>query len=105
MKAIFIDSANEKIKQIEVSGLKDLQAYVNGYVEIALTVGNNVIYVDEEGLYKGYGMWFKYGEYPQPFTGNGIVIGYDPDTGDEVDVSLTVEQVKAKVKFIPFDRI
>jgi len=101
MKAIFIDSENKEIKEIEVTGLSDMQRCVNGLIEQAVTIRNNVIFVDEEGLFKHYEIWFSY-DHSRPFAGNGLVIGYDLNTGDEIDTSMDIEEVKSKVTFLDY---
>lgn len=61
----------------------------------------NTIYVDEEGLLKltATSMFFTYKGAHQPFAGNGFILGVDYETGDSIDTTLTVEEVKQKVGF------
>ena len=34
------------------------------------------------------------------FVGNGLIMGTDYETGESADTSLTIQDVKSKVKFV-----
>lgn len=96
MRAIFINAKEDKVEEVEVSGLKDMQHYVEGYIEVAMEItGNNTLYVNEEGLLLGLNYGFQYEGGHQPFMGNGLICGIDRRTGDTVPSDLPLSEVKA----------
>jgi len=98
---ILINSTTRTVSEY-ISGddtLTYMQKAVGGYIEAAFSPNEkNDIFVDEEGLLKGYDDFFTYDGAHQPFAGNGIVTGVNDD-GDTISTSLTLEEVTKKVKF------
>ena len=45
-------------------------------------------------------MFFSYKGYPQPLSGNGLILGIDHETGESIDTTLTIDEVKENVKFL-----
>ena len=103
MKAIQINSTKRTITAIEVSGLESMQAVVGGDIEVATEIKHNdkwnTFYCNEEGLSLNVRDWFIVQDAHQPFKGNGLIVGFDPDSGESIDTNLTVEDVKKVVKF------
>lgn len=103
MKAYHINSAEQTVTEVEYYGLEDLQTLVGGYIECAYRYPNgDVLYVDEEGLFKQVDHWFAIPERTdQPFAGNGVLVGPErgPDTVETFDPVHTVEQLRRKVAF------
>ena len=99
MKAILIDSANQKLVPIELDESKEL---LNQYYEL---IGNNcqcidapyefsnseVLIVDDEGLFNNAEFGFKFPDFNYPIVGNAIIIGVDEETGDSVSVNSPME--------------
>ena len=105
MKALFIDAAARTITVVEHAGLPDLQRMVGGYIKTGWTWDTgDVLFVDEEGLFKPQANFFMVADNPQPLAGNGVVVGkerYDHD-GEYLgtdDPAITVEQLTAQVRF------
>lgn len=106
-KAILIDAATREIREIENTGLKSLQAAVGGFIETAYSWENgDVLFVDEEGLFKPQSNFFRVPTLcdDQPFAGNGVVVGREvtDDEGEYVrtDVpTITVEALREIVEF------
>ena len=106
-KAILIDVNNKTITEVTVtkdgdSELKSMYGHIGCEMVEVVNVGENDIYVDEEGLLNllpttNFFMWKG---YPQPLAGNGLILGYNDETGDSTDVTLTVEEVKNNVRFM-----
>lgn len=107
-KAILIDVNNKTIREVTVtkdergSQLKSMYEHIGCELVEVVNIGENDIYVDEEGLLNllpttNFFMWKG---YPQPLAGNGLILGYDDSTGDSTDVTLTVEDVKNNVRFM-----
>ena len=88
------------MREEELAGtLEDFQRIVGGYIEVATYVNEtDVIYVNEEGLLHGETLFFEYEGAHQPFAGNGVIVGTD-DEGDSTPPSISVEEVRSKVKF------
>ena len=100
MRAIKIDAYNQKITEIEIDGLDDMQKVVNGYIEPAFYYPDgSCCMVNEEGLLNQLDMFFesKYGH--QPFAGNGLIVGAVDNEGDTTPCTLTIEEVKKSTKF------
>jgi hypothetical protein len=103
-KAILIDSANRTISEGTIgtgrAALKDMQAVVGGLIQIAHEWPNgDVLYVDEEGMFKPQSHFFRFQGYDQPLAGNGLIIGSD-DGGSNADVKLTVAEITPLVTFL-----
>jgi hypothetical protein len=78
MKAILINSSDRTITAVEYDGLGGLQALIGGSIETACMWPNgDVLYVDEEGLYKPQTGAFQISARPdgQPLVGRGVVVG------------------------------
>jgi hypothetical protein len=100
MKAIFIDSDNQKLIPIELDKQKDL---LEQYYSI---IGNNckcidapyqfndneILLVDDEGLFNTAKRGFKYPDWNYPVVGNGIITGVNNDTGDFVSLTSDIEK-------------
>lgn len=102
MKAIFIDAENREVTEVEIeNSLKAYYALLDcDMIEAATYLPNeDCIYVDEEGLYSGKDSFFTIEGGHQPFIGSGLVVGTSED-GETVSASTTLEEVKAKVKFL-----
>jgi hypothetical protein len=75
MHAYKIDSTIPQIHQVTFKTLKDMQAHVGGYIELAQRFPQgDVLYVDEEGLLKNYKTAFRLPS-SQWFMGNGLICG------------------------------
>lgn len=99
MKAILIDSVNQKLVPIELDESKEL---LNQYYEL---IGNNcqcidipyefansdMLIVDDEGLFNNAEFGFKFPDFNYPIVGNGIIIGLDEETGDSTSVNSSIE--------------
>jgi hypothetical protein len=109
MRGILIDTKNRTITQVEVvrneegSILPSIYDHVKcSMVEVVPYNDFNDVYVDEEGLFKVNEdtTFFKLKEYPQPISGNGLILGFDSKTGDSVDTDLSVSEVVGMVTFM-----
>jgi hypothetical protein len=69
-------------------------------MEVATYLGSNAIYVDEEIMYRESdirGGW-AFPDFAQVIMNNGIIVGTTLD-GEDADCTVTVEEIKAKIKF------
>lgn len=61
------------------------------------------VFVDDEGLFKEAQAFFTWGDYPQPLSGKGLILGHDL-SGESVAVDATYEQIKEALMFVePLD--
>lgn len=107
-KAILIDVNKKTVTEVTVekdssgSQLDSMYKHIGCEMVEVVSLGENDIYVDEEGLLKltPSTNFFKWKDYPQPLAGNGLIMGFDDNTGENVDTTLTVEEVKNNIKFM-----
>jgi len=100
-KAIFINSTEETVTEV----------VINDYTEISPMIGCEIFtvarmsektdaYVDDMGLYGNPNAFFIIkGGYPSPIAGNALLMDTDEE-GESVDVSMSLNEVKSKVKFM-----
>jgi hypothetical protein len=107
MKAILINTTERKISEIEINkvypdankamGVDLIQCGVDFESKAA------TLYVDEEGLLKSGNPVFKVTkeapEWQDKFAGNGIVVGFDMETGENGDCPFTVEEVRGMIEW------
>lgn len=103
MLFIIIDAEKREVVEYSVVGktLDTMQKIVGGYIERAYEINDtNEIYVNEDGLLTGENNFFTYEGAHQPFAGNGVIVGVDYDDGDTIGTTMTVEEVRKKVRFM-----
>ena len=104
-KGILINPTNETISECLIDTTKGLEDYYKhlecGTFDIAHIGDGHDVYIDDEGLLNidHDTRFFSIEGYYQPLAGNGIVMGFDNETGDSIDCTLTIDEVKARVKF------
>ena len=104
MKAYKIDSKAQAVTEIQVHTLEDLQAAVGGYIETAANLANgDMLFVDEEGRYKGYTTGFDYFDSNLgPFVGDGIIVGH---AGSKMaDVKISLDKAQRFTRFLKIGR-
>lgn len=106
MKAILIDVINETVRMVEVDDKDVLHSWYKHLECQMVQVGHyfndkDSIMCDEEGLFtmNDGSKFFSVEGGHQPFIGNGLVVGVNPENGESVDPCITEEEVRAKVKF------
>jgi hypothetical protein len=106
-KGILIDVKNRTITEVEViensqgSQLESIYKHLGcSTFELSNIDEQNDVYVDEEGLlFMDDNTMFFQMDNKQPLAGNGLIMGYDDETGESVDTTLSVEEVTSRVKF------
>lgn len=96
-KAYWVNSTLQKIVEVEIEGLADLNKYV-GSICIGKTYRNgDVLYVNDDGLLKPNKYFFMVTGQPQPLSGDGIVVGPEVELEDDKwynrDVISSVKQL------------
>lgn len=106
MRAIFINSVNQEISEVELSKevLEDLERLLKAEI---VGMGNfinkdHMLYVDA-GIIPAKRLFFLYEGLP-PVTGNGVILGI-AQTGEDKACTLSLEEVKAKVRFLTFQEM
>lgn len=100
MRGILIDPTTKTVSAVDVApGLDAIYKLIDADAFDAVRLPNtDVIYIDDEGLYREDQTYFAIPGAMQPFAGKGLVVGSTRD-GDDADAKLTVEQVRAMVRF------
>lgn len=99
-KAVFIDTKNRSVEEIEVSGLADFQKAVGGYIETACILDNqDQVFVNEDGMMRFDDFFFIEGGI-QPYAGNAIVVGPCDEDGDNSDCLYSADDIKNRVTFM-----
>ena len=117
MKAYHIRPETQTVEEIEWHGYADLKAAVEGLICSAWQYeGGDTLYVNDEGLLNGtphYFLWTDRG-WP-PLAGNAILVGPEPreyvmeavdyDGPSNLPPRLTLDEVRAKVRFLTLDEV
>lgn len=110
MRAIVIDAKKQEVREEEFDGegVRSVLDYLHEKVADCVTVvhiekGEDV-WVDDEGLINGTQEFFEYPTYNQPLGGNGVILGTDRH-GNSISTKLSVEEVRAKVKFLTIEDV
>ncbi len=115
MKAILINVEDEMIEEVELKNpdtTRELQDLVGGYISCGWTwyddagFPKNVLYVDEEGMMKGYQKYFrilnadKLGKCnpcgPTHLYGNGVILGVNRE-GESADTTIEKDNMIVEV--------
>ena len=111
MKAILIDPARRVVEEVEYDKVGTLGKFVGGYITLAWqTEAGDVIYVDDEGMLKPQGAYFRWTERPdeQPLAGKGILVGPETDHGDTytiADPTMSVDEVTSKIIWLTREQV
>jgi len=99
IRIIVIDPHLKTISESEIeNSLEGLQhAIGDRNIEIVYLDNNNVMYVDEEGLFVEDQRFFIYNK--RPFAGKAIILGDDPKNGCTVGTKSNVTEIAQHVEF------
>lgn len=101
MKAILIKTEDHLIEEVDIAeGLQPMYDAIGCDCVTTLQLDDkNTAWLDDEGLLKRNSL-FAYKDYPNPLAGNCLILGSDWETGDSVDTTKTVDEIKAAIRFI-----
>jgi len=105
MRAILINPFEKKISEVEIQNtLEDLQVAVGDGEKVLITVAcelpnGDVIYVDDEGLFKPNNAYFTVDGAHQPFAGIGLVVG-STKTGNSTNARSSIAQITSMVSML-----
>lgn len=100
VKGILIDANNRTVTAVELEDSLDGMYKAIGceLITSALVIENDdTLYVDDEGMFSAENFFTFEGGH-QPFAGNGVILGCGA-TGESCHATVTLESVKARVKF------
>lgn len=104
MRAIHINAVDHTVDEITVPDtdqLAELQRLVGGYIEVAHRFPNgDILYVDEEGLFKDPTHFFAVSGAHQPFAGNGVILGPEDSEGEETPAQTPVARIRHLVRWL-----
>jgi len=88
--------------------LSDLQESIGGHgIEIVYIDGGEIMYVDEEGLYRDNQSFFVYTSddgVKTPFAGKAIVLGTN-GAGESASTKFSVLDISKKIEFLSVSEI
>lgn len=101
MKAILIDPHSETISEVVYSGdWKSIKLWIDADTfDCAYIDNQDVLYLDDEGLFRADVKFFYIAGAAQPFAGKALVLG-STDDGDTVGVNVSVETLRQNVRFM-----
>jgi hypothetical protein len=102
MKALWINATDLTVSAVDYTSLADMQRLVGGDIEAAYYWENgDVLYVDEEGLYRST-VYFRITVRPdQPLAGNGLLVG--PEIGATINTrtpTMTLDKLRSIVTWV-----
>jgi len=97
--AILVDPFNYSIRKVFVSDIEDIRAQIVCDMFTCVGIGDNTLYLDDEGLINGTERAVRFVDevYPQPLAGRILILGNLPN-GDSGDCTLSEIEVKSLVK-------
>jgi hypothetical protein len=102
-KGILINVNDKSFTEVEVGEYTDIYKHLGCELFDVVNVDeNNDVYVDEEGLLNltPESKFFVIDGFPQPLCGHGLVLGIDQETGDSVNTSIKIDELKKMVTFM-----
>lgn len=107
MKAFLIDPVKRTIEEVEHNNsLESIYQLIDARVFqiVPLDGSENVVYVDEEGLFKEGQSFFLLRDFPQPLAGKGLVMAHDQG-GETVSPSIALKNLKELVRFLDAKKV
>ena len=100
IKAIMVNPSLGIISELEIdNSLESLQhAIGDHHIEAVYLDDKNVMYVDEEGLFRLDQKFFVY-DGKIPLAGIAIVVGVNVNTGGTIGTTLNVTDIASKIGF------
>lgn len=103
MKAILIDPFSRTVAEEYVEpGLSGIRTAIGCDLVTAVPLrdgSDDVVYLDDEGLFAADQAWFALAGHPQPYAGKGLVLGTVGD-GSDGPVAASVREVLAMVRWL-----
>ena len=102
MKAYLIDPFLESISQVEYDGhYRSIYDLIQAPLFTRLRLDDHdVIYLDDEGLYRENQRYFLLQGYNQPLAGRGLVVGIDEEGGDDIP-EASLDDLRSRISWVP----
>jgi len=103
MKAFLIDPRNETVTETTYNGnIEDIynQIDVRNFEVATINDEGDGVYVDGEGLFSDERFVFTVRGYSGPLVNPAMVIGCNPETGENREASVTLEWLERNVNFM-----
>lgn len=101
---ILIDVQNREVREVKIGeGIHNIYEQIKCQTfDVVQFDDMNDVYVDDNGLlYLDHNsMFFTYKGCRQPLSGNGLILGIDHETGDSIDTTLSIQEVRKSVVFL-----
>jgi hypothetical protein len=105
MRAYLIDPTKASISKVEYDGdHKSIYSFIEADLFDCAEFANtgDTVFVDDEGVINGN--WHAHGGFTinglGPYAGLGLVLGYDPYTGDSIAAQSSLPQIRGMVEFL-----
>jgi hypothetical protein len=108
MQAIIVDATNRSLRVVEYDGDSDIETLKREtgieWITSVWCFGSrrNALFVDDEGVLKGWDFGFCVAGYPNPLHGSGFIVGVNAE-GESIDPTLTVEGLLDRIAFWRLD--
>lgn len=101
MRGILIDPFAKTITEVEVEkGIHAIYELIDAtcFDVVGLNDAGDLVYVDDEGLYREDQAFFVWHGYETPLAGKGLILGCDCE-GESRSPRIMVEEVRLRVSF------
>jgi hypothetical protein len=106
-KAYWINSIEQTITEVTYDSLEDMRRFVGGHLEAAyMSINGDVLYVDENGLYKTNLGFVFVPRQDQVLMGNGLFVGREIEADElpmgytTLDPMMTLKELDRLVYFV-----
>lgn len=105
MKGYLVDPFERTVTEVEVPYReKGLQAFYEllqceTFDVARIHENGDVLYVDDDGLFKPGNQFFLAADYPQPLCGRALLLGTDTD-GETIPPKLGMDWLRENIKFL-----
>ena len=104
VKGLLIDPKEKTITEVQhdTADYKEIYKLIDcepsPFTIVHIGDGRDVIFVDDEGLFKDPRYFFTIAGYPQPIAGKGLVLGGNEE-GETISAEITLEDLKKVIGF------
>ena len=103
MQGFLINPKEHSITEIETNGeLHSLYKLISCDLidVVVLNDEEDVLYLDDDGLSRSPTNYFRFGTFPNPLAGKGVILGTDVEGEAISPRTVTLETLEASVSFI-----
>lgn len=103
MKSYLIDPFAQSVTVVDYTGnYKNIYEHIKAtcFTTVQINPQQDMIFVDDEGLFKKDQAFFRFHGYDQPLAGRGLVLGTDR-RGESVEPKCTIEWLSRVISWEP----